>query len=155
MPCPCTPACTCYVFFLLFDKYSLYIFRRLNNATCRFDFEDLNKTIRAAYTFCGVFSLIFLIITMFVYMTLPSLQNLHGKIVISNVASVLLTTKLLIIIYNVQKKDHFEGQEGLIRGEFLILVPSYLCLGLGYGLYYTGISMFCWMSIMCIGKSNF
>ena len=85
------------------------IFRRLNNGTCRFDFEDLNKTIRAAYTFCGVFSLIFLIITMFVYMTLPSLQNLHGKIVISNVASVLLTTKLLIIMYNVHKKDHFEG----------------------------------------------
>ena len=102
VPCPCTPACTCYVFFLLFDKYTSYIFRRLNNDTCRFDFEDLNKTIRAAYTFCGVFSLIFLIITMFVYMTLPSLQNLHGKIVISNVASVLLTTKLLIIIYNVQ-----------------------------------------------------
>ena len=30
------------------------------------------------------------------------------------------------------------------------LVPSYLCLGLGYALYYTGISMFCWMSVMCI-----
>ena len=38
----------------------------------------------------------------------------------------------------VQKQDHFEGQETLAEGEFLILVPSYLCLGLGYALYYTG-----------------
>ena len=132
------------------------MYRRMNNETCRFDFEDLNKTIRAAYSFCGVFSLIFLIITMFVYMTLPSLKNLHGKIVLSNVSSILLTTKLLLIIYNVQKQDNFEEslqnrQEELEKeGEFLILVPSYLCLGLGYALYYTGISMFCWMSVMCI-----
>ena len=88
---------------------------------------------------------------MFVYFSLPTLKNLPGKIVLSNVTSILLTTKLLIIIYNVQKKqDHFEGQETLAEGEFLILVPSYLCLGLGYALYYTGISMFCWMSVMCI-----
>ena len=125
-------------------------FRKITNGTCQFNFEDLNKTVRAAYTFCGIFSLIFLIITMFVYFSLPTLKNLPGKIVLSNVTSILLTTKLLIIIYNVQKQDHFEGQETLAEGEFLILVPSYLCLGLGYALYYTGISMFCWMSVMCI-----
>ena len=74
----------------------------MTNGTCQFNFEDLNKTVRAAYTFCGIFSLIFLIITMFVYFSLPTLKNLPGKIVLSNVTSILLTTKLLIIIYNVQ-----------------------------------------------------
>ena len=123
----------------------------MNNETCRFDFEDLNKTIRAAYSFCGVFSLIFLFITMFVYMTLPSLKNLHGKIVLSNVTSILLTTKLLLIIYNVKKQDNFEESlQKREEEEFLILVPSCVCVGLGYALYYTGISMFCWMSVMCI-----
>ena len=59
---------------------------------------------------------------MFVYFSLPTLKNLPGKIVLSNVTSILLTTKLLIIIYNVQKKqDQFEGQETLAEGEFLIL----------------------------------
>ena len=131
--------------------FIIFYFRKITNGTCQFNFEDLNKTVRAAYTFCGIFSLIFLIITMFVYFSLPTLKNLPGKIVLSNVTSILLTTKLLIIIYNVQKHDpHFEGQETFAEGEFLILVPSYLCLGLGYALYYTGISMFCWMSVMCI-----
>ena len=119
--------------------FIIFYFRKITNGTCQFNFEDLNKTVRAAYTFCGIFSLIFLIITMFVYFSLPTLKNLPGKIVLSNVTSILLTTKLLIIIYNVQKHDpHFEGQETLAEGEFLILVPSYLCLGLGYALYYTG-----------------
>lgn len=81
---------------------------------------------------------------MFVYMTLPHLKNLHGKIVLSNVASILFTTILLVLIYNVQQENEN------VTEEFLVFVSPTLCLGLGYALYYTGISMFCWMSVMCI-----
>ena len=93
--------------------------------------EDLvafNKRLRTAYTLCGLFSLVFLVITMFVYITLPSLKNLHGKIVLSNVTSVLLTTVLLVLIYNVHKND--------LGLEFVILVPASICHGLGYRYYY-------------------
>ena len=50
-------------------------------STCRDkDLLDFNKKLPTVYTYCGLFSLIFLIITLFVYMTLPRLKNLHGKI---------------------------------------------------------------------------
>ena len=102
---------------------------------------NFNQKVRGAYTFCGLFSLVFLLITMFIYTTLPKLKNLHGKIVLSNVFSIFITTVLLVMTYNVQNTDETE--------EFLIFVPSYVCIGLGYCLYYAGISMFCWMSVMC------
>ena len=34
--------------------------------------------------------------------------------------------------------------------EFWILDSPLICSGLGYSLYISGISMFCWMSVMCI-----
>lgn len=122
---------------------------KTTEGTCRDeDLLHFNKKVRSAYTFCGLISLVSLLITMFVYLTLPSLKNLHGKIVLSNVTSILFTTLLLIIIYNVKKK---ENNEELVaeHTEFLVLVPLQVCVGLGYSLYYTGISMFCWMSVMC------
>ena len=116
------------------------------NGTCSDKYlVAFNKRLRSAYSFCGLFSLVFLVITLFVYMTLPNLKNLHGKIVMSNVTSVLITTILLVLIYNVHK-----GERNYDSGEFLIFVPSSVCSGLGYTLYYAGISMFCWMSVMCI-----
>ena len=49
--------------------------------TCRDKYLlDFNKKLPTVYTYCGLFSLIFLIITLFVYITLPRLKNLHGKI---------------------------------------------------------------------------
>ena len=102
---------------------------------------NFNQKVRTAYTFCGLFSLVFLIITMFIYMTLPKLKNLHGKIVLSNVFAITITTFLLVLMYNVQTLDESE--------EFLIYVPKFVCIGLGFCLYYAGISMFCWMSVMC------
>ena len=81
-------------------------------------------------------------------MTLPKLKNLHGKIVMCNVTSVLITTILLVLIYNVHKKPEDSLTED--SSEFLIFVPPYVCSGLGYSLYIAGLSMFCWMSVMCI-----
>jgi uncharacterized membrane protein len=125
--------------------------QQLNGTCWDKDLVNFNKKLRSAYTFCGLFSLVFLIITLFVYITLPTLNNLHGKIVMSNVTSILITTLLLILIYNVQKANEVDEVNNYnTEEEFFIIVPSSVCAGLGYALYYAGISMFCWMSVMCI-----
>ena len=54
-----------------------------------------------AFTVLGVISLIFLLLTFYVYISLPDLYNLHGKIVLSNVVSVFLVTLYLIIVFNI------------------------------------------------------
>ena len=54
-------------------------------------------------------------------MTLPKLKNLHGKIVICNVTSVLITTILLVMLYNAHKKP--ENDLSMESSEFLIFVP--------------------------------
>ena len=54
-----------------------------------------------AFTVLGVISLVFLLLTFYVYISLPDLHNLHGKIVLSNVVSVFLVTLYLIIVFNI------------------------------------------------------
>ena len=54
-----------------------------------------------AFTVLGVISLIFLLLTFYVYISLPDLYNLHGKIVLSNVVSAFLVTLYLIIVFNI------------------------------------------------------
>lgn len=125
---------------------------KTTDGTCQDkDLLNFNKNVRFAYTFCGLFSIVFLIITLYVYLTLPSLKNLQGKIVLSNIASILCTTFLLIITYNVKKKEYNddEKEEDEQKAAFPILIPPQVCIALGYSLYYSGISMFCWMSVMC------
>ena len=46
-------------------------------------------------------SLVFLLVTFYVYKAVPDLYNLHGKIVISNVVSIFLVTLYLIIVFNI------------------------------------------------------
>ena len=58
-------------------------------------------TIRLVNTVSGVISCIFLIITFLVYVWVPELNNLHGKIVLSNVVSIFFLTSYLVLVYNV------------------------------------------------------
>ena len=73
----------------------------------------------------------FLLLTIAVYAALPSLQNLPGKIVLSNVIAVTATTIVLLINYG---SMNFKT------------IP---CKILGHLVCYFGISMFCWMTVMC------
>ena len=57
-------------------------------------------TIRLVNTISGVISCIFLIITFLVYVLVPELNNLHGKIVLSNVVSIFFLTSYLVLVYN-------------------------------------------------------
>lgn len=118
---------------------------------------------RLAYVVCGCVSIIFLAITLYIYLTLPHLRNLHGKIVVSNIVSILMTTVFLLALFNVRAKIHdvqydvdddAAGQDdnssdssGL--AEFVVDVGPVPCRLVGYTTYYLGISMFCWMSVMC------
>ena len=52
------------------------------------------------FTFLGVISQIFLVITFLVYVVIPDLNNMHGKIVLSNVVSMFVVTLYLLIVYN-------------------------------------------------------
>lgn len=84
-----------------------------------------------AFTVLGVISLVFLLLTFYVYISLPDLHNLHGKIVLSNVVSVFLVTLYLIIVFNILPST------------------SIFCLVLGYLGYFTSIAMFSWMTVFC------
>ncbi|XP_023334178.1 uncharacterized protein LOC111705760 isoform X2 [Eurytemora carolleeae] len=77
-------------------------------------------------------SIVCLVVTIIVYISLPSLQTIHGKIIISNSIAVILVMFFFILSLSV----------GNISG-------SLSCILLGYIIYYSSLSMFIWMSIMC------
>ena len=76
-------------------------------------------------------SLVGLLLTFLVYIILPDFKNLHGKIVLSNVISIALTTIYFIIVFNTD-------------------TSSWLCAPIGYMGYFSSLSMFFWMTIMCL-----
>ena len=98
--------------------------------------------LRAVYTLFGTISMCCLLATLIVYLKLPTLKNLHGKIVINNIISILATTFLFLIILN-RNPSHQDSCDNLDRG----------CAFIGYLLYYSSIVMFSWMSCMCFDLS--
>ena len=119
--------------------------QRLEARVCESDFSAENTeevavlscldpyldTVRLVNTLSGTVSCIFLLITFLVYIKLPEFNNLHGKIVLSNIVSILLVTLYLSLVYH---------------------LPAFLtdlaCQALGYLGYFFTISMFSWMTIM-------
>ena len=65
------------------------------------------------------------------YIIVPELNNLHGKIVISNVFAIIMSTVYILCVYNFS--DYLHG---------------FVCKITGYGGYFFTISMFSWMTIM-------
>ena len=91
-----------------------------------------NTAFHIIFTILGIISILFLIITFIVYVSIPDLFNLHGKIVVSNVSSIFLVTTYILIVYNIH-------------------VTNYICcVLLGYFGYFASISMFCWMTVICL-----
>ena len=91
-----------------------------------------NRAFHVFFTALGIISLLFLIITFIVYVSIPDLFNLQGKIVLSNVTSIFLVTTYILIVYNVS------------------VTSSVLCIFLGYFGYFVSISMFGWMTVICL-----
>ena len=61
-----------------------------------------------------------------------------------NLISVFVTTVLLIALYNVESSEHNFSQSG----EFFFQIPVTLCAIMGYTLYFFGVSMFVWMTLL-------
>ena len=84
------------------------------------------------FTNLGMVSLFSLAMTFIVYLSVPDLFNLHGKIVVSNVSSIFLVTSYIIVVYNVSA------------------TTSFFCIILGYFGYFVSILMFGWMTVFCL-----
>ena len=82
-------------------------------------------------TVSGSISCVFLAITFLVYIFVPELNNLHGKIVLSNVFTIFLLTAYILFIYN---------SSDLLNG--------FSCKIAGYSGYFLTMAMFSWMTIM-------
>ena len=89
------------------------------------------ETVRLANTISVGISCFFLLLTLLVYIKLPELNNLQGKIVLSNIVSILLVSVYLCLVYHLTS----------------LLTPPQ-CQALGYLGYFATISMFAWMTIM-------
>ena len=87
------------------------------------------------FTILGVISLISLLLVFLVYWNVPELNNLHGKIVLNNVMSIVFVTIFILIVYNI------------------VMYDNLFCKIIGYFGYFSTMSMFSWMTIMCIDLS--
>ena len=99
-------------------------------ATC---LDDHVTKLRLINTISGVTSCVFLVITFLVYVSVPELNSLHGKIVISNVVSILFLTAYLVLVYH--------GSHTL---------PPLHCKIFGYIGYFFALSMISWMTVMSL-----
>lgn len=112
--------------------------------------HNLESAFRLVYIICGSFSALFLMITALIYVSLPHLRNLHGKLVLSNVISIFLTTLVLLFLFNVAPQSMQPAPHSPRHAEFLIFLRDRDCKLVGYAVYYLGICMFVWMTIMCV-----
>ena len=91
-----------------------------------------NSSINTIFTLFGIISLLSLLIVFLVYCFMPDFKTLHGRIVLSNVVSITFLTLFLLLVFNV----HFYQ-------------TSIFCKIIGYFGYFSSMTMFLWMSIMC------
>ena len=90
-----------------------------------------HSDVTTVFTGAGVVSLLSLLVIFIVYWFVPEFNSLHGRIVLSNVISIAFLTTFLITVFNAD-------------------LNKFLCKIIGYFGYFSSISMFCWMTIMCI-----
>jgi hypothetical protein len=112
------------------------------------DLNAMNRNVRFWLTLAGFVSIFFLLLTLLFYITLPDLCNFQGRIIRAYILSILLTTILLIVIYNV-RLGSTEDNADHNGDEFFVNISATICQTIGYSLYFAVILMFCWMSVLC------
>ena len=105
--------------------------RNLTSDSEENDYLFSDETVNLVFTVSGLVSLVSLFIVFIVYVVIPDLNSLHGKIVLSNVVSVGFLSLFLLYVFNVKQ-----------------YIP-FLCESVGYFGYFSSMSMFSWMTIMC------
>ena len=109
--------------------------------------EVLHRWLRFFFTLFGLISLFFLLLCLFFYLTLPELRNFQGNIMCAYLTSMVLTTIVLVTIYNIRINSEYVEND--TETEFSIVVSHTTCKALGYLLYYSGLLMCSWMSLLC------
>ena len=99
-----------------------------NTKTC---LQKHGGTFRLVNTISCSLSVVFLSLTALVYIFVPDLNYLQGKIILSNVLAIFFLSVFLLVVYNKQS-----------------LISHNLCISLGYFGYFCTMSMFSWMTIM-------
>ena len=98
-----------------------------------FKLEPKDQSRLAIYsTFAGL-SLFFLVLTFLVYCILPDFKNLHGKIVLMNIASIVCVMAFLLGMFNSKNN-----------------INMTFCTFIGYFGYFSHIAMFSWMTVMSV-----
>lgn len=83
----------------------------------------------------------FLFITLFVYICLPALQNLHGKTLMCHVASLLMAFVCLVMVAVATPKKY--------ENEIKDYASASICKFLGYAMLFFFLSAFFWLNVMC------
>ncbi|XP_051174598.1 G-protein coupled receptor Mth2-like [Leptopilina boulardi] len=132
------------------DEYCLEMFYNYSdNGNEIFSFfchdEIMNETPKEIRILEGVLQLIssfFLLITLLVYICIPSLRNLHGKTLMCHVGSLFFAYVCLSLVTLDVAKSHEAGvnEDPLIKT---------LCSILGNTLLFAFISSFSWLNVMC------
>ena len=98
-----------------------------------FKLEPKKQNRLTIYTAFASLSLLFLLLTFLVYCFLPDFKNLHGKIVLMNIASIVCVMVFLLGIFNSKTNINLT-----------------LCTVIGYFGYFSHIAMFSWMTVMSV-----
>ncbi|XP_053978073.1 G-protein coupled receptor Mth2-like isoform X1 [Hylaeus volcanicus] len=100
--------------------------------------EEVNKVKITITSILTIVSCVFLLLTLLVYICLPTLQNLHGKTLMCHSASLLMSYICLAIMPWVTP---FRSPENSIATTY--------CAALGYLMFFFFLSAFSWLNIMC------
>ncbi|XP_075214809.1 G-protein coupled receptor Mth-like [Lycorma delicatula] len=97
--------------------------------------SNLTSSFFIAVATGNIVSCFFLLLTLFVYLCLPNLQNIHGKTVMCYIFSLLVAYVFLTV-----------NQLGSI---FLILREENNCRAVGYATMFTFLAAFSWLNVLC------
>ena len=93
------------------------------------DLQRLTHKLRFIYSICGGLSIFFLLVTLFFYLTLPDLGNFQGRIICCYVVSIIMTTLLLLVSYNVSLDDDDSGEFFLTISDDVCKVSNMMVVG--------------------------
>ena len=117
------------------------------------------EAFRNFYSFLTVASIICLMATTYVYIKVKLTEKMQGKIVLANVLATLFVNLYLLIVYNYENPaSNFPTENATNISSYNEVPPSEdlkeiatdsFCVLLGYFGYFTSLTMFSWMSVMC------
>ncbi|EFN71976.1 G-protein coupled receptor Mth2 [Camponotus floridanus] len=120
--------------------HNFHLFICFENPETQFNPTQFNPTRYQVTTTLQITSCAFLLMTLLVYVCLPSLQNLHGKTLMCHVSSLFLAFTCLAIIPWITPASIVETKK---------LRAMTSCRALAYTMLFCFLSSFSWLNVMC------